>query len=73
MGNIGDNGEDFGGGGNGVSDKNHGEASTVEYRQDMGYYQGVSSAGSGGNPGVNDLHYKKTGYSGTVGGAVTNM
>ena len=73
LGNIGGNGEDFGGGGNGVSNTNHGESSTVEDRRDMGYYQVVSSSGSGGNPGVNDLHCKKNGYSCTVGGAVTNM
>ena len=39
----------------------------------MGYYQGGSSTGSSGNLVVDDLHWKKTGDGGTVGGDAANF
>ena len=73
MGPIGGDVEDGGWDAHRVSETNHGEAGAAEVRRDVGYYQGGSSAESGGNPVVNDLHRKKTGYGGTVSGTVANI
>ena len=65
--------EDGGGDVHRVSETNHGEAGVAEVRREVGYYQGGSSVESGGNPVGNDLHRKKTGDGGTVGGTVANI
>ena len=69
MGPIGGNLEDGVGDTHRVSETNHREAAMSEGGRDVGYSKGGGSAGSGGNPLVNDLHWKKTGGNGTVGGA----
>ena len=45
----------------------------TEFRQDMGDYQGLSSVVSSRKPVENDLHWKKTGDIGTVGGSAAGF
>ena len=70
---VGGNGEDGVWDSHWVSETNHGEAGTAEVIWYVGYSQGGNSAGSGGNPVGNDLHWNNTGGSGTVGGAAAGF
>ena len=69
---IGGNREDGGVDTHQVYETNHGEPGAEEGKRDVGYSQGGSSLGSGGDPDRNDLHRKKTGDGGTVGGAAAD-
>ena len=73
LGAFGGDGENGGGDTQWVSEAYHGEAGVKEGRRDMGDAQDGSSAGRGGKPVDNNLHSKKTGYGGTVGGAAANF
>ena len=73
MGTFGGYGEEGGEDTHPVSEADHREAGVVGGRQDVGDSQGGSSAGSGGNLVINDLHRKKMGDNGTVGGAAANF
>ena len=73
LGTFAGNGEDGGGDTHCVYEKNHGEAGLAEVRWDVGDYQGRSSTVSGGIPVGNDLHRKKTGDGGTVGGTAADF
>ena len=55
----------------GVSDPYHREEGAAEGRWDVVDSQGRISVGGGKNPVGDDLHWKKTGDDGTVGGATS--
>ena len=61
MGTFGGNGSEGRNNTHMFSATDHGEMSAAASRQDMGYDQGGSSAGSGGNAVGDDLHREMTG------------
>ena len=73
LGNFHGDGEHCEGDAHQFSKTNHGKVGIVEVKWDVGDSQGESSVGSGGNPVENELHWKKTGGGGIVGGALANF
>ena len=56
-----------------VTQTDHGEASAVVSRRDMGYDRGRSIVGGGGNSAGNDLYREKSGNRATVGGVTITI
>ena len=73
MGPINGNGEESGGNTHQFSETNNGEAGASEGRREVSLSKGGGSVRSGRNPVVNDLHWKKIGDSGSVGGTAAEI
>ena len=70
---VNNNGENGGRYTHRVSETNNREARMAEGGQDMVYTRGRGSEGIGGNSVSNNLHLKKTGDGGIVGGILENI
>ena len=73
MGTFGGNGGEGREDTHGFSSEDHGEAGAIFSRRDMGYARRGSSAGSGGNAVIDDLHRETAGNRSTVGSVAVDI